>query len=162
MDISTVTYAILVAIILYVIYMHTSSNINIGYNTLSLNMKPIQSNTKKIKNKNKKKIFVNYFEPMIDENPITTYTMHPKEDDISYIDEYLQDIAFGRKFRYSNTNKKSSKKKYIENFWNFNDEINVDSNGGVDVVDKINEIGNEHIGGLGDNIADVFNNLTSQ
>lgn len=80
------------------------------------------------------------------------------------VEQYMRDIVGGKQFKCDNIDKVDGKE-YVDNFWNFNENVNKDTSAGVDVVDKINELyvtnNNELTGNRGMKISDLFNSLTA-
>lgn len=106
-----------------------------------------------------------------DQNVINSNGGCPEFVDANQTTDYLKHIAYGGKFLCNNKNEFPgiNVKEYQNNFWDFNDKVNANSSGGVDLVDnmavrRINELhlsgNNELLDDKGTKISDVFSKLT--
>jgi hypothetical protein len=91
-------------------------------------------------------------------------------NDINGIDaniyQYVEDLVTMKKFtspEKCNTLSKSEGEEYRENFWGLQDKLNKNTSGGVDMVDRINELyltdNNELINERGGKISDIYDKL---
>ena len=94
----------------------------------------------------------------------------PLDNDESSVDKYIREISFGG--MYTCVDPSESKpldqekiNQYRDDFWDFPDKVNGNSNGGADPVDRMNDIQlsntNEMEGFAHTNISSVFDNITN-
>lgn len=84
-------------------------------------------------------------------------------DDIDITnDRYIREFVLGGKYTcFEKTDLKPEQvQDYQDNFFKFNENINYNSNAGVNTVDKLNELNNTINGYYGMKMSDVYNELT--
>jgi hypothetical protein len=77
-------------------------------------------------------------------------------------DRYIREFVFGGKYNCEpeNTFNNNDIQNYQNDFFKFNEKINNSTNGGVDVVDRLNENLNEINPSFGKKMSDVYDELT--
>jgi hypothetical protein len=77
-------------------------------------------------------------------------------------DRYIREYVLGGKYTCFNKTdfKPEEVQDYQDNFFKFNENINYNSNGGVNTVDKLNELNNNVNDYYGMKMSDVYNELT--
>jgi hypothetical protein len=91
----------------------------------------------------------------------------PLDKDANAVDKYISEVVLSGKFVCTNEIKQYTRpqiQRYQNDFFTFDQKINRNSSGGVDMVDRVNQLytenNNERIGEKGQTIADLFDKLT--